>query len=48
MKFKAEMKNFYNITEETNNEGMRDHNWWPRVGRAYMADPRTHVYGSLK
>ena len=28
---------------------MGDHNWWLRVGRAYVADPpRTHVYDALK
>ena len=33
-------EDLYNITEEANNEGMRDHCWWPRVGRAYVADPQ--------
>ena len=37
----------YDITEEANNDGMRDHNWWLRVGRAYVADPPEPMYTTL-
>ena len=40
-------EDLYNITEEANNEGIRDHNWWPRVGRAYVADPPEPMYTTL-
>ena len=37
----------YNITEEANNEYIRDHNWWPRVDGAYVADPLEPMYTTL-
>ena len=32
-------EDLYNAMEQANNEDTRDHNWWPRVGRAYIMDP---------
>ena len=40
-------EDLYNITEEANNEVMRDHNWWPRVGRSYVVDPPEPTYITL-
>ena len=34
----------YNETENANNYNVRDHNWWPRVGRAYVANPPEPMY----
>ena len=34
----------YNETEEANNNNVRDHCWWPRVGKAYVADPPEPMY----
>ena len=37
----------YDTTGGANNDGMRDHNWWPRVGRAYVTDPPEPMYTNL-
>ena len=46
-KIQALNEDVYNITEEANNEDVRDHNWWPRVGRAYVADPPEPMYTTI-
>ena len=37
-------KELYNETEEANNNNIRDHYWWPRVGKSYVADPPEPMY----
>ena len=34
----------YDQTEMTNNNNIRDHSWWPRVGHAYVQDPPDPMY----
>ena len=34
----------YDATEQANDINFPDHNWWPRVGRAYVADPPEPMY----
>ena len=37
-------EDLYNDSIRTAREGQRDHNWWPSVGRAYLAPPPEPVY----
>ena len=37
----------YDATEQANNENIRDHYWWPRVGRAYASDPPEPIYTTI-
>ena len=37
----------YDATEQANNENIRDHLWWPRVGRAYASDPPDPIYTAI-
>ena len=46
-KIQALNEDLYNITKAANNEGVRQHNWWPRVGRAYVADPPEPMYTTI-
>ena len=34
----------YDNTEMANNNNIRDHSWWPRVGHAYLQDPPDPMY----
>ena len=34
----------YYQTELANNNNISDHNWWPRVGHAYVQDPPDPMY----
>ena len=34
----------YDNTEMANNNNIRDHKWWPRVGRVYVQDPPDPMY----
>ena len=38
----------YDATEHANNDNIRDHNWWPRVGRAYASDPPEPIYTTIQ
>ena len=34
----------YDQTEMANNNDIRDHNWWARIGHAYVQDPTDLMY----
>ena len=40
-------QDLYDATEHANNENIRDHYWWPRVGRAYASDPPEPIYTTI-
>ena len=37
-------EDIYNEMEEANNNIIMDHYWWPRVGKANVADPPEPIY----
>ena len=46
-KIQAIDEDLYDTTAQANNENTRDHNWWPKVDRAYIMDPPEPMYTSL-